>query len=841
MTNGVFRNSKIINMANSKKVKTQIKINKQPKESGRRVVNAVRRSEMNSFKIKGLSTPEVKKLQKQYGRNTIEEKFQSDTVRFLKKFIGPIPLMIEAALALSIVAGKWEDFIIISILLEVNVMVDFLQERKAHKALDALKKKIAPTAFVLRDGVFQTIDAAELVPGDVIKLIIGDVIPADAVIFGDSYISVDQSAITGESLPVEKRKDDVVYTGSIVQKGMVLARITMTGRNSSMGKNASLIAQAEREEESHFQKAILGISKFLIILSIILIAIVFTVLILRGDPLIESLRFVLVLAIASIPVALPAVLSVTMAIGARSLAKKKAIISNFQSIEELAGVDELCVDKTGTLTKNEIVVSSPRAYGNFDLSDLFTYALLAINMQQRNALEEAIFTYAREYNFSKKTALYQIDKFIPFDPTRKITEVSAHTDTGVCTIIMGAPQVIMKQIDQDDTSDEFANDILSFAEKGFRTLAVAIKSEKKFLLVGIIPLLDPPRDDSKSIISEIKQRSIRIKMLTGDNAAIARFIARALHIGKNIVTSSSLLQKVRQTKTNDDDFSLIANTDVFAEIVPEDKYHIVSALQKGGHIVAMTGDGVNDAPALKKADVGIAVFGSSAAARSAADIILLDNGLSVIKHAIDYARMTFARMQSYATFRIAETIRIVFFITFSVLIFNYSPLSAIMIILLALLNDIPIMSIAYDNVSINNKPTRWHLQETLFVSTILGIAGLISSFVLFYWLNVNEYAIAFIQTVLFLKLDVAGHSTLYLTRTGRKHFWQRPFPSLKFFIPAFGSRIVGTLLAIFGIFMASISLQVIIYIWIYSTIWFLFNDQVKVLSYKILDRIKTCG
>jgi len=825
-------------MANSKESKARIKNDKQSNKSGRRFFGVARHTGMKSSKIKGLSTPEVKKLQKQYGRNVIEEKFQSETMWFLKKFVGPIPLMIETALALSVIAGKWEDFIIISILLGVNVVVDFLQERKAQKALQALKETLAPTAFVLRDSVFRKIDAGELVPGDIIKLVIGDVVPADAVIIDDAYISVDQSAITGESLPVAKKKNDTVYTGSIVQKGIVLARVTMTGRNSAMGKNASLVAKAEREKESHFQKAIFGISKFLIILSLALITIVFTVLMLRGDSFIELLRFILVLAIASIPVALPTVLSVTMAIGAKNLAKKKAIVSNFQSIEELAGIDELCIDKTGTLTKNEITVSSPKSYGDFDLANLFTYALLASNTQQKSTIEKAIYAYAKEHNFAKKTTSYHIDKFIPFDPTRKITEVLARSNAKAFTVIMGAPQVIMKRIDQGGASKILKQDILSFAEKGFRTLAVAVKNKKGFLPVGIIPLLDPPRDDSKFIISEIKQRGIRIKMVTGDNKAIAKFIARVLGVGRKIIVGSPSLQKIWRTKTNDDDLSLVANTDVFAEVIPEDKYHIVSALQKGGHIVAMTGDGVNDAPALKKADVGIAVLGSSPAARSAADIILLDSGLSVIKDAIDYTRMTFARMQSYATFRIAETIRIIFFITLSVLIFNYSPLSAIMIILLALLNDIPVMSIAYDNVSVNHKPTRWHLRETLIISTILGITGVISSFALFYWLNVSGYAVVIIQTLLFLKLDVSGHSTLYLTRTGRKHFWERPFPSLKFFIPAFSSRIVGTLLAVYGIFMEQISWQAVACIWIYSTIWFLFNDQVKVFCYKILDRIK---
>ena len=826
-------------MTISKETKTQTKNNKQSNKSEQKKFNTIKYTENKSSKIKGLSSSKAKELQKQYGRNTIEEKLQSDTMRFFKKFIGPIPLMIEIALVLSIIAGKWEDFIIISILLGVNIMVDFLQESKANKALQALKETLAPTAFVLRDGVFCEIDAGDLVPGDIIKLVIGDIVPADSVIVDDAYIYVDQSTITGESLPVEKKKNDVVYIGSIVQKGIVLARVTMIGRNSTMGKNVSLVAKAEREEETHFQKAILDISKFLIILSLVLITIVFIVLILRGDPFMESLSFILVLAIASIPVALPTVLSVTMAIGARDLAKKKAIVSNFKSIEELAGIDELCIDKTGTLTKSEITVSSPKAYGDFDLENLFTYALLSINTQHKSTIEKAIYTYAKEHNFTKKTTLYSIDKFIPFDPTRKMTEVLAHTDIDTYTIIMGAPQVIVRHINQDnDASKMLSQDISSFAEKGFRTLVVAIKNKKGFLPVGIIPIIDPPKDDSKFIISEIMQRGIHVKMVTGDNKAIAGFIARVLNIGTRIITGSSLLQKVQQTKINSGDITLVSNTDVFAEVIPEDKYYIVSALQKGGHIVAMTGDGVNDAPALKKADIGIAVLGSLPAARSAADIILLDSGLSVIKDAIDYARMTFARMQSYATFRIAETIRIVFFITFSVLIFNYSPLSAVMIILLALLNDIPVMSIAYDNVSINHKPTRWHLHETLIISTILGITGLISSFVLFYWLNVNEYAVVVIQTLIFLKLDVSGHSTLYLTRTGRKHFWERPFPSLKFFIPAFSSRIIGTLIVAYGIFMEQISWKAVVYIWIYSIIWFLFNDQVKVFSYKILDRIK---
>ncbi len=794
---------------------------------------------MDLSNIKGLSSSEVKKLQEKYGSNEIETKSQSALVRFLKKFIDPIPLMIEAALLLSVIAGKWEDFTIIFILLGVNILVDFFQEEKANKALQALKSTLSPTAVVLRDGVFTTINASDLVVGDVVKLIIGDIAPADMVLLDDTYAYVDQAAITGESLPVEKKKGDSVYASSTIQKGKFLARVTQIGKDSSIGKDAALVAKAGREEQSHFQKAVLGIGKFLIILSSVLIVIVFISLMYRGDSFVESVRFVLVLAVASIPVALPAVLSVTMAIGASALAKRNAIVSNFKAIEELAGVDNLCVDKTGTLTKNEIAVAVPKVYGDFTVEDLFTYGLLSIDNENRSTIEDAIYFYAKEHNFTKKVSGYTIDKFTPFDPVRKMTEVMAHSGVDTISIIMGAPQVVIEQIKEDssNSNNDFSNDVEKFATNGFRTLFIARREGNKVLPVGVIPLIDPPRDDSKSTIFEIKKRGVDVKMLTGDNTAIARFIANMLDVGTKIV-NSSVLSRMKQTESDEDDLKVINETDVFSEVIPEDKYNIVDVLQKHGHIVAMTGDGVNDAPALKKADIGIAVSGASPAARSAADIVLLDNGLSVIKDSIDSARTIFARMQSYVTFRIALTIRILFFITLSVLIFNYSPLSAIMVILLALLNDIPVMSIAYDNAPIAEEPIRWHLSDTIFISTILGVTGLVSSFVLFYWLNVSGFSIAIIQTILFLKLDVAGHSTLYLTRTGRKHFWERPFPSLKFFIPAFGSRIIGTIIVFFGILMQSISWQYILYIWIYSILWFLLNDQIKIFSYKILDLYK---
>ncbi len=784
---------------------------------------------------KGLSTSEAKVLFKKYGPNEIREVSKSSVTRLLKKFIAPIPLMIEGALALSAVTGRWEDFSIILVLLGVNIGVDFIQEQKAQTALKALKDVLTPEAVVLRDGIFTTLPARELVPGDIVKLVLGDILPADAILISNEEASVNQATITGESLPVSKKNGDELYASSIIERGTILALVATTGHNTSIGKSAKLVSKAETEEESHFQKAILGIGKFLMLVASVLIVITFFALLYRGDSLLETLRFSLVLAIASIPVALPAVLSVTMAIGAHALAKSKAIVSNFIAIEELAGTDRLCVDKTGTLTKNEIAVTNPKAYNDFSLEDLFVYGLLASEKDNKKTIEKTIFTYAKDHGYTRKADEYTVDDFTAFNPTDKVTKATAHVGDTYVEIIMGAPQIILGQINESNTKQQLASDVEKLAKDGFRILAIAKKEGSVFVPVGIMPLLDPPREDSAEVISSIKNKGVGIKMLTGDNTFIAKYIATALNIGKRVVDATQL-HKIYATKQTKDEVEMIANSDVFTEVTPEDKYNIIATLQSHGHIVAMTGDGVNDAPALKKADIGIAVSGASPAARSAADLVLLDSGLSVIDSAITLARATFSRMQSYATFRIAETIRIVFFVSFAVLIFNETPLSAAMIILLALLNDIPVMAIAYDNAQPSEKPVRWHLKETIFISILLGAAGLVSSFLLLWWLySVAGVTFAIIQTIIFLKLDVSGHSTLYITRTGRKHFWEKPFPSLKFFIPAFSSRILGTIIAMLGILMAPISWQVVVAIWIYSTVWFIVNDQIKVFGYKIWD------
>lgn len=781
----------------------------------------------------GLSTAQVLVKREQEGFNEIAEKSEKFFLKLSKKIISPIPLMIIVALILSVVVQHWEDTVVISILLLVNLSVDLFQEQKAYKALAALKKSLALTALVQRNGVLETIPARELVTGDRIKLTIGSIVPADVTIIDGEELLIDQSAITGESLPVTVNSSDPVHSGAIVVRGTAYASVTAIGRSTSMGRNIELVGVAEAAKESHFQQAILKIGKFLIVIAAGLVILTSVLLIVRGEALIDVAQFALVLAIASIPVALPAVLSVTMAIGANLLARKNTIVSNFRAIEELAGVSHLCVDKTGTLTKNEIVVSEPIIYGQHTEDELFVFAYLALEDGERSPIEQAIHHHVVEHGHEQSAEQYQVKEFHSFDPTKKTTEAVFDHKGEEIRVIMGAPQIIAQDLTTTEDKEQLEADIKALAVDGFRSLAVAIEWPRGNYPVGLIPLVDPPREDSKDVVAALKERGVVVKMLTGDNTAIARYIGKLLNIGTTVANHNHLT-KVQHLATKAGK-KLVHQTDVFAEVVPEDKFNIVESFQTEGHIVAMTGDGVNDAPALKKADVGIAVSGATDAARSASDLVLLSNGLSVIQDAIDLARQTFARMQSYATFRISETIRIVFFISLSVLMFDFSPLTAGMIIMLALLNDIPVLAIAYDNVPLSNKPVRWKLRETLVVATVLGITGLISSFSLLYYLDVSGWEVALIQTIFFVKLDVAGHSTLYTTRTGRRHFWERPYPALKFFIPAFSSRAIGSTIAYFGIFMPAISLSTIVLIWLYGTIWFLINDQIKVFTYKVLD------
>ena len=772
----------------------------------------------------GLSETEAAHRLQQYGPNTIEEKHTSPLIRFLSFFWGPIPWMIEVAAILSACVQRWDDFTIIAIMLLINATVGFWEEFKADNAITALKQTLALKANVLRNGKWRDIAASDLVPGDVIQLRLGNIVPADVKLVEGEYLSVDQSTLTGESLPVDKAAGDTVYSSSVAKMGEMKAVVTATGDKTYFGKTAKLVESAGTR--SHFQKAVLRIGNFLIMITVGLIALILVVALFRHDPLVDTLLFALILTVAAIPVALPAVLSVTMAVGAARLAAMKAIVSRLVSIEEMAGMDILCADKTGTLTKNQLVLGEPILLSEKDKDKIILAAALTAEQEDPDAIDQAIL---KSVSNTEALQSCKVTRFKPFDPVRKRAEAEITDQTGHFQVAKGAPQSILQLI---GTNPELENQVTThtneLATRGYRTLGVArTDANGQWQYLGLLPFFDPPRDDAQDTIQRSQSFGLNIRMVTGDHVAIAREIAAKLGLGKNIAAATQAFNAKDRGEFN------IETIDGFAQVFPEHKFEIVKELQERGHIVGMTGDGVNDAPALKQADVGIAVSGATDAARAASDLVLTGEGLSVIVRAIEEARKIFERMTSYSIFRIAETIRVLLFMTLSILIFNFYPVTAIMIVLLAILNDFPIMMIAYDNAPVAPRPVRWDMHRVLTISVILGVMGVIASFLLFWiardYLNLSHDVI---RTVIFLKLLVAGHLTIYLTRnTGA--IWDQPWPSWKLIVTTEATQVLGTLAAVYGWFVTPIGWGYALSIWGYALAWFLINSFVKIQFYRL--------
>jgi H+-transporting ATPase len=784
----------------------------------------------------GLTQAEAQKRLTQYGPNEIAEKKTNELLRFLSYFWGPIPWMIEAAVILSAAARHWPDFGIILLLLLANALVGFWEEHQAGNAIAALKATLAIKARVKRDGKWVDPAARELVPGDAIRLRLGDIVPADARLLDGDEISVDQSALTGESLPATRKSGDAVFSGSIVRRGEIGALVYATGGKTYFGKTAELVETAVTV--SHFQKAVLKIGNYLIVLALVLVAVIVGLGIYRGEPILTLLQFSLVLTVAAIPVAMPTVLSVTMAVGARLLAKKQAIVSKLVAIEELAGVDVLCADKTGTLTQNKLTLGDPFCLDGITAEQLILAGALASEAANNDTIDLAVIGGLKDKEALKP---YQISHFTPFDPVHKRTEATVKgADGKTFKVTKGAPQVILA-LSANAAAVKPAVDkaVDDFAARGFRALGVArADGDGKWRLLGVLPLFDPPRVDAKSTTATAAEMGVKIKMVTGDALAIAREMAKTLGMGSNILDANTL----GDSKT--DETAAVAKTiedaDGFAQVFPEHKFHIVDVLQKHGHIVGMTGDGVNDAPALKKADCGIAVSGATDAARAAAAIVLLTPGLSVIIEAIKESRKIFQRMNSYAIYRIAETLRVLLFMTLAIVVFKFYPLTAIMIVMLALLNDGAILSIAYDNVIYRMKPEAWDMRTVLGISTVLGVVGVISAFGLFY-LGERVFHLdrAHIQTLMYLKLSVAGHLTIFLTRT-RGPFWSiRPARIL--LLAVVGTQTLATLIAVYGLFMTPLGWGWALFVWGYALVWFLVNDRVKLLAYRFFDPVKAAA
>ncbi|HVW66620.1 MAG TPA: plasma-membrane proton-efflux P-type ATPase [Candidatus Peribacteraceae bacterium] len=775
----------------------------------------------------GLTSADAQARRAQYGWNEITEKKTNPLLKFLSFFWGPIPWMIETACVLSAVLRHWEDLGIITVLLLLNAVVGFWEEYHAADAVASLKKTLALKCRVKRDGSWTTLESRELVPGDVIRLRLGDIVPADAKLLAGDGLELDQSMLTGESLPVTHAGNDLVFSGSIVRRGENDALVVATGLRTNFGHTVQLVSDAVGT--SHFQKEMLRIGDFLIAFAGMLACLLVIVGLFRREPLLEDVQYALILAVAAIPAAMPAVLTTTMALGARFLAAKNAIVTRLESIHELAGMDILCCDKTGTLTQNKLQVESVTAFDSIDEANVLTFAALASRKEDDDPIDNAII---RRAELRDGTTSYSVTHFTPFDPVHKRTEAAVTGGDGPCSVSKGSVPVILALCKPDDALKAKTDAVEEeLASRGFRALGVAkTDASGAWHFLGIIALSDPPREDAANVIQEALDMGVHVKMITGDQLPIARETARRLKLGGDIL-DASVFENTSHYKIGQLDAD-IEKADGFAKAFPDHKFYIVESLQKHNHVVGMTGDGVNDAPALHKADAGIAVSGATDAARSAADIVLLQPGLNVIIEAIKESRRIFKRMTSYAIYRIAETTRLLLFITLSVLVFHFYPITAVMVILLALLNDGAILSIAFDRANVGTAPQRWNMHVILTVSSALGTIGVASSFLLFYLCErVFDLPQDVIQSLMYLKLSVAGHLMIFHARTRYSMFDNRPAWIL--LAATITTQILATIIVVYGVFVTPIGWTLAGLVWVYALAWIPANEIVKRAAYRL--------
>lgn len=786
----------------------------------------------------GLSDGEAKQRLEQYGPNALEEKKVSPLAMFGKFFWGPMPWMIEAAAVMSILVKDWVDFAIILVLLLFNAVLGFWHERQAASALDALKSALAQESQALRDGKWQTVLAKTLVPGDIVRIRLGNVVPADVKLLEGDYLDVDQSALTGESLPVSKKVGDEAYSGSIAKKGEMTAVVTATGAHTFFGKTAGLVQTAGAK--SHFAEANNKIGDFLIVLAVFLAVIMVAVQLEHGDSFLRIAEFALLLLVAAIPVAMPAVLCMTMAMGAKALAVEKAIVSRLESIEELAGISILFSDKTGTLTQNKLTLGDPVTWGNATANDVILAGSLASKEEDKDPIDLAVIQALKDPAVLKS---YQQVAYVPFDPVSKRTEATIKDSAGkTFKVSKGMPPVIFKLANVTGTELAKAEKIVSdYAAQGYRALAAARTDDAgNWVMLGILPMFDPPRPDSKETIARAASYGMKVKMVTGDDCAIAKTIAEGLGLGSHIVAASDIFTS--EVGKGDVPMEIAQHVDTaegFGRVFPEHKWAIVKSAQQLGHIVGMTGDGVNDAPALKQADVGVAVSGATEAARAAAGLILTAPGLSVIIRGIEEARRTFERMMGYAYYRIAMTVSIMFFIVLIMVIYGVQILTPVMIILLALLDDVPVMLIAFDNARVSDRPSKWDMRRVLVTSSLLALLSVVQSLGLVRYLHHDlGIGIDMLQTCMFMQLVIAGHLLLFSTRA-RGFFFEQPWPEWRFFCAIMGTQLLAALMAANGWLVAAIPWHLIGLIWLYNLAWLVVIDTVKVAFYRRADLRET--
>ena len=749
----------------------------------------------------GLTEEEVQHRIQKFGFNQVSEKPRRAVVDLLSRYWGPMPWLLESTIILSYLIGHYLEAAIIFTLLTINAIIGFRHDRSSQRALELLKKRLAPKAKVLRDGQWAVKDAVQLVPGDVVQLGLGDLIPADVKIIRGE-LSVDQSALTGESLPVTVSQSGVAHSSSIVKGGEASALVVGTGADTYFGKTAELVKIAK--PKSHQQQIMSTIVKYSMYLAIAALAsIILEAALTRAvDPL-TILRFTLIFLMGAVPVALPAVFAIVLAVGAMQLAKVGALVTKLDSIEDAASMDLVCLDKTGTITQSKLSVIDPIPFNGFSKEDVALLAGLASKKEIGDVIDSAIIEYVEATQ--AELAGYKQISFTPFDPKTKMSQATVEGDHGQFIVLKGAPQVVLPrcQLLSAGTKNEVNVTLEALWRKGYRTLAVARSNPANlnaFRLVGLLPLADPPRPDSKQTIQGLREMGVTPKMLTGDNTSIAKEIAQEVGIGDKICSRSQL-----QQLANDERQRILEAYDGLAEIYPEDKYEIVKLLQSGGHLMGMTGDGVNDSPALKQAEVGIAVSNATDVAKASASIVLTEPGIKVILDAITTSRRIYQRMLTWVINKVTKVVQFIGILVVGFFWLNQVVLSVLGMVMLVFANDFATMSLAKDNVESTSSPNIWNVRNITSASLVIGLLLVLQgSIALFLGAVYYGMDLPHLQTWVLLTLVYTSQFRVLSVRE-RRHFWSSK-PCIELMVAAVGTIVAFTLLGIYGIIIPALSL-----------------------------------
>jgi H+-transporting ATPase len=774
----------------------------------------------------GLKDSEARDRIGLFGYNEVIEEKNNPVVEFVLRYWGPMPWLLELAIVLSIVLKHYLEAGIIFALLTINTVIGQIQSRGSQRALEALKKRLAVKAQALRDGEWVTLEARGIVPGDIMSIGLGDVVPADAKLIAGG-LSVDQSVLTGESLPVDVQQSAIIYSGSIVRRGEAKCVVVNTGASTYFGKTAELVKIAR--PKSHQEQVMLAIVRYMMFLGVgALILVAAYAAVIRTD-LLSILTFAVIFLMGAVPVALPAVMTIVQSVGATQLARKGVLVTRLDSIEDAASIDVLCLDKTGTITQNKLSVGDVVPFATYAKEDVIVMASLASQGQGKDAIDAAVLDYAKTSNVNLNS--YEQISFTPFEPSTKRSEAMVSIQGKRFKVIKGAPQTVIalcKGLDEA-TKAKTNQTVEALSLKGYRTLGVARSMDddpENMQFVGLLSLADPPRSDSKDMIAGAKKLGVKPMMLTGDNIAIAREIARQVSIGDRIIRMEEFrrMDDIEQAKT-------IEEIDGFAEIYPEDKYRIVKLLQSRGHMVGMTGDGVNDAPALKQAEMGIAVSSSTDVAKASASTVLTEPGVGVIIDAIETSRHIYQRMLTWVINKVTKVIQVIGLLTVGFFWFHDMVVSVLGMALLIFANDFVTMSLATDNVEYTANPNKWNVRNITFASLIIG-ALLVGEGAIALFIGGHYFNLAFdqLRTFIMLTLIFASQFRVYIVRE-RRHFWSSR-PGRELLIATVAAIVVFALLGVYGLIVPPLTPLQMLFVLGFSALFTLATDLPKYYAFR---------